>query len=300
MRTDFLVLVEDGEVDLGRSIYRHFRKHNIIEYKNPDDSLNERTLYKACGYACAYIGLAEHEADISPAEVTVTIFRHRLGGKMKKRFTKVEDGIYRVDGFPVLFYVVVTGELEGSEYAWYRVLSKQATEEDLEEVIRSQEGIREPSLREYCRVFYRLVTSKNAELMKTIRRNWGMETENQRVLNELVYEFFKDEIDQKVMEERAKTAEAEAKTAEAEAKTAEAEAKTAEAEARTAEAEAKTAEEKAKRVEAEAKRVEEKAKRAEAEKVIRHLNEQIQVLTSQLRERGCSAAEIAGVLNNPV
>ena len=31
--------------------FRIFRKINILEYKNPHDSLNERTVYKAAGYA---------------------------------------------------------------------------------------------------------------------------------------------------------------------------------------------------------------------------------------------------------
>ena len=38
-RTDFMILVEDEEVDWEKSIFRIFRRINILEYKNPHDSL---------------------------------------------------------------------------------------------------------------------------------------------------------------------------------------------------------------------------------------------------------------------
>ena len=62
-RTDFVVLTEDEEVDWEKAIFGIFRKINILEYKNPHDSLNERVLRKVCGYANLYIGMAEHEGE---------------------------------------------------------------------------------------------------------------------------------------------------------------------------------------------------------------------------------------------
>ena len=62
-RTDFVVLVEDEEVKFQKAVFQMFRKINILEYKNPYDSLNERTIRKVCGYANLYIGTAEHEGD---------------------------------------------------------------------------------------------------------------------------------------------------------------------------------------------------------------------------------------------
>ena len=62
-RTDFVILVEDEEVAWEKAIFKIFRKINILEYKNPHDSLNERVLRKVCGYANLYIGIAEHEGE---------------------------------------------------------------------------------------------------------------------------------------------------------------------------------------------------------------------------------------------
>lgn len=76
-RADYLVLVKDKDVSLEKEIFKIFRSVNIIEYKNPHDSLNLRVLHKICGYAHLLIGTAEHEEDISPDQVTVSIFRSK-------------------------------------------------------------------------------------------------------------------------------------------------------------------------------------------------------------------------------
>jgi hypothetical protein len=74
-RTDFVILVEDEEVDWEKSIFRIFRRINILEYKNPHDALNRRVLRKVCGYANLYIGIAEHEGERPAEQVTVSVFR---------------------------------------------------------------------------------------------------------------------------------------------------------------------------------------------------------------------------------
>ena len=47
-----------------KAIFQIFRKINILEYKNPHDSLNERVLRKICGYANLYTGVAVSVASI--------------------------------------------------------------------------------------------------------------------------------------------------------------------------------------------------------------------------------------------
>ena len=74
-RADFVVLIDEEGLLAGKSIFRIFRKHNVCEYKNPHDALNERVLRKGCGYVNFYIGTAEHEGDVLPDEVTLSIFR---------------------------------------------------------------------------------------------------------------------------------------------------------------------------------------------------------------------------------
>ena len=82
-----------------------FRKHNVIEYKNPDDSLNSDVVWKVIGYAGLYKGLAEHVNEIPAEELTISIFRNRYPRELFKEWKKegIEishpyDGVYYVEG----------------------------------------------------------------------------------------------------------------------------------------------------------------------------------------------------------
>ena len=70
-RADFLVLMENEIVDLGLEIFRNFREHNLIEFKLPDDALDEGVLWKCVGYVGFYISLK----GIPSSQVTLTLIR---------------------------------------------------------------------------------------------------------------------------------------------------------------------------------------------------------------------------------
>ena len=177
-RTDYVILVEDEEVDLEKAIFRIFRKINILEYKNPHDSLNERVLRKVCGYANLYIGIAEHEGERPAEQVTVSIFRAaknpEMFQKMEKEGTLVRDGtpgIYHVKGYTNLpFQIIITGELKGAEYAAYRALTDKADEADVERIIEGVGQEKDDAVREHYRVLLRLVVEKNPQFIEVIRR----------------------------------------------------------------------------------------------------------------------------------
>ena len=50
-RIDHLIIKKDPDLFVDNSIGRAFREHNIIEYKNPNDSLNIDVVWKTIGYA---------------------------------------------------------------------------------------------------------------------------------------------------------------------------------------------------------------------------------------------------------
>ncbi|MCR5788878.1 MAG: hypothetical protein K6G83_03235 [Lachnospiraceae bacterium] len=74
-RTDFMILTDDETREFEEEIFRIFRKINILEYRNPHDSLNERMIRKIAGYAYLLIGTAENEGDVPPDQVTLSLFR---------------------------------------------------------------------------------------------------------------------------------------------------------------------------------------------------------------------------------
>ena len=197
-RADYVILIEDEETEFDKEIFKIFRKHNILEYKNPRDSLGETVIRKICGYANLYIGLAEREREIRPDEVTISIFRAvknpRFFKAMEKAGKLVADdipGIYHVLGITDLpFQIVITSELRGEEYAAYRALTNKADEEDIERVIEAGGKAKDDTVREHYRVLLKLLVEKNPGVIETIRR----ESDMADVLMEIV----KDKVEEQV------------------------------------------------------------------------------------------------------
>lgn len=54
MQVDYLVVIVDKNQKIRKNIGQLFRRHNIIEYKSPEDSLSINDFYKVYGYACFY------------------------------------------------------------------------------------------------------------------------------------------------------------------------------------------------------------------------------------------------------
>ena len=197
-RADFIVLKLEQNVDLGKSIYAHFRSVNVIEYKNPHDSLNDGVLRKAVGYANMYIA----EKGVDAGQVTLSVIRHvpnpelfdklHSSGRLKETET---PGVYILEGYTDLpFRLIITRELKGDEYAAYRSLTDHADENDVRTVINdaTEEN------RRYLRVLLNLVAEKNPGLIESIRgRDKGM--------YDAIMEIFKDEIAQRENEARMRT-----------------------------------------------------------------------------------------------
>lgn len=197
-RTDFVILVEDERIEWDKAVFRIFRKINILEYKNPHDALNRRVIRKVCGYANLYIGVAEHERERPEDQVTISIFRAvrnpELFEEMEKEGTLVRDripGIYHVKGYTNLpFQIIITGELEGEEYAAYRALTDKADEADVERIMEGAGRDMDDAIREHYKVLLRLVIEKNPQFIETIRRDNAME--------DVLMEIVKDRVDEKV------------------------------------------------------------------------------------------------------
>ena len=174
-RVDYLVLDDLKRLmSGGKSIFRIFRQHNIIEYKNPNDVLNQRVISKAIGYANLYIGLAEHKDDRPRNEVSISIFREsRNDGLFRTMLTdgtleKTDvDGIYRILKLTDLpMQIVVIGELKGEEYAAYRLLSEHADEKDVEIVAEKIRKAQTPDEQENGQRLMEFVEKKNPGILR--------------------------------------------------------------------------------------------------------------------------------------
>ena len=184
-RIDFIVWLHDDETKLQKSIYRIFRRFNVIEYKNPHDNLNWRVIYKAIGYASLYLGLAKSEEERPKDQITISIFR---AVKNPDLFKELEEaghleadeikGIYHVHGlteFP--FQIVIMTELEGKEYAAARAMVDQdrAKPEDILQLLDCIQEEKDEIVRDHMREVLDLISKKNPTTIKTLgRRNTEM------------------------------------------------------------------------------------------------------------------------------
>lgn len=199
-RTDFVILVEDEKVEFEKAIFRIFRRINILEYKNPHDSLNERVIRKICGYANLYIGVAEHEGERPAHEVTLSIFRAVKNPELFERLEKegclvktATPGIYRVKGIIDLpFQIIITGELEGGEYAAYRALTDRADKADVERIVKDAESENDDIIMDHYGVLLDLVVKKNPQFFELVKGGIAMK--------EILLEMVQDRVDEIVRE----------------------------------------------------------------------------------------------------
>ena len=82
LQMDVLLIKKDGEKPIEKNIGRIFRKHNIIEYKSPGDSLSVNDFYKVYGYACIYQSDTDRVMEIRPQELTLTFVCSRFPRKL--------------------------------------------------------------------------------------------------------------------------------------------------------------------------------------------------------------------------
>ena len=66
LQMDILIIKKLKDVPIRKTIGRIFRKHNIIEYKSPGDSLSINDFYKVYGYACIYQSNTDQIKGIDP------------------------------------------------------------------------------------------------------------------------------------------------------------------------------------------------------------------------------------------
>lgn len=82
MQIDVVIIKKMTAQPIRKNIGHIFRKHNIIEYKSPDDYLSINDFYKAYGYACFYQSDTEKIAEIDPKEITITLVCNHYPRKM--------------------------------------------------------------------------------------------------------------------------------------------------------------------------------------------------------------------------
>ena len=130
MQIDVLVVKKKGEQPIRKNIGRIFRKHNIIEYKSPEDYLSINDFYKVYGYTCFYQSETKRVKEIPPEEITITFICNHYPQKLLEHLKKFkgievekqEAGIYYLQGDSFPIQLVIVKELSKKENYWLQNL----------------------------------------------------------------------------------------------------------------------------------------------------------------------------------
>lgn len=126
LQMDILIIKKLKDIPIRKDIGRIFRKHNIIEYKLPSDSLSINDFYKVYGYACIYQSDTNRIGEIKPEELTLTFVCSHYPRNMLQHLKRIRgirtecqgSGIYYLRGDPIPIQLLVLPELSNKENYW--------------------------------------------------------------------------------------------------------------------------------------------------------------------------------------
>lgn len=193
LRIDLLIIKKRPGAVIKNEIGSIFKQHNLLEYKSPDDGFSIDDYYKAIGYACIYKSLGETVDAIPAQEITVSFFREAYPRELIKSLVRqglsIEEkypGIYYVKG-RVLFYMQIIVMRELQKHSGFKILSKNAREEDVRCFLETVSGYTKQGDKNNADAVLQVSVMANKKLYQAIRRDFGM--------CEALKELMKDEID---------------------------------------------------------------------------------------------------------
>ena len=179
LRVDMLVVKKKIPCEIQNEIGRMFRKHNLVEYKSPDDTLNYGVFIKGIAYAYLYKTREQHVDEIPLDEITLTFVRERkpvkLFKKLKEQKFIIEEkwkGIYYIIKEGELhIQIVVTKELSRKSHIWLNSLSSNMHEEYITELISTTRLLEYNDERKHADSLWEVVARVNIETIKKVRKD---------------------------------------------------------------------------------------------------------------------------------
>lgn len=139
----------DPDEPMDNDIARFFRKHNIIELKNPQEALNINTVWKVISYAAQYKSEGTSDDPRDASDITISILR---AAKPKKALRQLKEGGYTIENaYPGIYYIggmvdmrmqiVVSSELEGDDYVPLRIQRRNADRSDYRRFLENTDKV---------------------------------------------------------------------------------------------------------------------------------------------------------------
>ena len=201
MEIDVLIIKKETDRPVKKNIGRIFKKHNIIEYKSPDDSLNVDDFYKVYGYTCFYKADARYVNSIPAEELTITFVAEKYPRKLIEHLKDVknyrvdekEKGIYYVYGDLIPIQILITRKLSAEENLWLKSLTNKLNETAAaEKLIENYMDHKESSLH---RSMIETIMRANQKLFQEVN---GMSDIFMEIVQEKFDRKLKEEVDKAV------------------------------------------------------------------------------------------------------
>ncbi len=155
LRIDTVVMKDSEDKPVQKNIGKIFRKHNLIEYKSPDDYISIDDFYKVYGYACLYQSNTEKVHEISMEDITITFVCSHYPRKMMKILKQERNigavqkgkGIYWLTNDPLTMQIIVVTQLPAKENRWLSSLKRDlAMDMNTKRLLREYKRCRESNL----------------------------------------------------------------------------------------------------------------------------------------------------------
>ena len=200
---DLLIIRKLTEEKIDNEIGEIFLRHNVVEFKSPEDELSIDVFYKTQAYAALYKASGETVNAIPANEITVSLFRDVYPKEMIEQLkesgfsiTQRHPGIYQIDGkVSFLTQLIVTSQLSSEQHAILRILSNHAERKDIISFLRASRAYVSSGDRERADSILQVSSSANKELYRAIYKE-------EPEMCEALMEIMKEDIDEKVNEGR--------------------------------------------------------------------------------------------------
>uniref|UniRef100_N2AZ11 Transposase (putative) YhgA-like domain-containing protein n=1 Tax=Eubacterium plexicaudatum ASF492 TaxID=1235802 RepID=N2AZ11_9FIRM len=171
---DLLITKNQTDISINNEIGCIFRGHNIVEYKDPVDSLNIDVFFKTEGYACLYKSYGKTVDAIAENDITMTFVRENkpsgLFAYFQEHGYQVSNpfkGVYYITGnilFPA--QIIVTKELKPKLHVWLRALSGKLEKQDLQNLLEHMRQLTGKMDREYAEAVLEVAFRANIQILK--------------------------------------------------------------------------------------------------------------------------------------
>ena len=199
LQIDLLIIKKVQGVELKNEIGKLFRRHNLIEYKSPEDALSIDTFIKVIGYACIYKANEKQVDEIPLNEITITLIREKYPRKLFQWFQELGYCVY--EKFSGIFYVeqknqfpiqvVVSEMLEKEDQQWLTLLNRELKEEDVRRAVSQTNDLIQKDEKDYADAVLQIAIKENKQTFYELREE---EVDMCEALRELMEDVIQAEI----------------------------------------------------------------------------------------------------------